>query len=330
VHLWFVHLTTDRVAVGELNGEQQVVVMNGFWQGLWRLADPKISLTSAASMYLGIAVAATEGPLPWGWLVITGLAFFCMEVAKNAWGDVFDYDSGTDLAVAPEDRTAFSGGKRVMVDELLTRGQTWRIALGFGATGLLLGGAIVLFREPAALWIGLLGMFLGWSYHGPPLRFAYRGLGELDVVIVYGPLIALATYLIATHRFSMDVLLLSLPLGLYIAAFLWVNEFPDYAADRKCGKYNLIVRLGRHRASRLLPVIYLVAAGITLWLTQVGFSFATLIGLVAAAPALFAVTAVWRNPETFYRHVPAQPAALLAFLLYSLGAGTGVILGGID
>ncbi len=303
--------------------------MTGFWQGLWRLADPKISLTSAASMYLGIAVAATEGPLPWGWLVITGLAFFCMEVAKNAWGDVFDYDSGTDLAVAPEDRTAFSGGKRVMVDELLTRKQTWSIAISFGATGLLLGGVIVLIREPAALWIGLVGMFLGWSYHGPPLRFAYRGLGELDVVIVYGPLIALATYLIATNRYSMDVLLLSIPLGLYIAAFLWANEFPDYTADRKCGKFNLIVRLGRHRASRLLPVIYLIAACMTLWLTQVGFPLATLLGLVALAPALYAVMAVWRHPETFHRHAPAQPAALVAFLLYSLGAGTGVILGGM-
>ena len=46
-----------------------------------------------------------------------------LEVAKNAWGDVYDYDSGTDLAVQPADRTPFSGGKRVLVDRLLTRAQ---------------------------------------------------------------------------------------------------------------------------------------------------------------------------------------------------------------
>ena len=81
-----------------------------FRAGLWRLADPKISITSAASMAIGASMAAGESRYSWLWLAVMGLAMFCMEVAKNAWGDVIDYDSGTDLAVAPEDRTGFSGG----------------------------------------------------------------------------------------------------------------------------------------------------------------------------------------------------------------------------
>ena len=189
-----------------------------FPAGFWRLADPKISLTSVASIYLGVSVAAAEGAFSAPWLVVTVLAFFALEVAKNAWGDIFDYDSGVDLAVAPEDRTDFSGGKRVLVDGLLTRAQTRAIAVGFALAGLALGLAIVLLREPAALWIGALGFVLGWSYHGPPLRLAYRGLGELDVVLCYGPLIALSTYLIQAHRLSWEVFWLSLPLGIVIAA----------------------------------------------------------------------------------------------------------------
>jgi len=105
-------------------------------------------------MIVGGAVAAVDGRLDWTWLGITGVALFAMEVAKNAWGDVFDYDSGTDLAVAPEDRTDFSGGKRVLVDQLLTRAETWAIAIGFGAVGTALGAVIVFWREPAALWLG--------------------------------------------------------------------------------------------------------------------------------------------------------------------------------
>ena len=66
-------------------------------------------------MIVGGTVAAVDGSLSWTWLAVTGVALFGMEVAKNAWGDVFDFDSGTDLAVAPEDRTEFSGGKRVLV-----------------------------------------------------------------------------------------------------------------------------------------------------------------------------------------------------------------------
>ena len=298
-----------------------------FWQGFWRLADPKISLTSAAAIYVGVAVAAAEGSFDGFWLAATLLAFFAVEVAKNAWGDVFDYDSGVDLAVAPRDRTSFSGGKRVLVDGLLTRKQTWGMAIGFGAAGLAIGVVIVLFREPMALWIGLLGFVLGWSYHGPPLRFAYRGLGELDVVLCYGPLIALSAYLIQSHHLSWAVFWLSLPLGLVIAAFLWVNQFPDYEADRHHGKQNLVARLGKRTASRALPAIYLVAFAVLAALPAAGLPRAVWLGGLAAIPAAYASFQVWRHPESFHRHKPVQPAALITFLVYSAGAGTGVLLG---
>jgi 1,4-dihydroxy-2-naphthoate octaprenyltransferase len=265
--------------------------------------------------------------LSWTWLAVTGIALFCMEVAKNAWGDVFDYDSGSDLAVAPEDRTDFSGGKRVLVDGLLTRGQTWAIALLSGGLGLLLGALIVFVREPAALWIGVVGLALGWSYHGPPLRLAYRGLGELDVVLCYGPAIALATYVIQTGAWSWTVFWLSLPLGLCTAAFLWVNEFPDYLADRACGKRNLVVRLGRRAASRVLPAIYVLAFGLLAALPLFGVPATVWLGLAAVPPALFAVRHVLAEPETFHRRRPVQPAALLGFVLCSLGTGVGFWLG---
>jgi len=38
------------------------------WAGVWRLADPKISLASIASMFVGACAAAREGTLAWGWL----------------------------------------------------------------------------------------------------------------------------------------------------------------------------------------------------------------------------------------------------------------------
>src|SRR6476646_9777956 len=96
--------------------------------GIWRLADPKISLASIASLFLGACAAARDGPLSWVWLAVTVAGIFAIEVAKNASGEVFDFDSGTDASVADEDRSPFSGGKRVMVDGLLTRGETVAIA----------------------------------------------------------------------------------------------------------------------------------------------------------------------------------------------------------
>ncbi|MEP5763529.1 MAG: prenyltransferase [Halieaceae bacterium] len=297
-----------------------------FPAGLWRLADPKISITSVAAMAIGAALAYRDGSTPWGWLALTLLALFCFEVAKNAWGDVIDFDSGTDLAVKPEDRTDFSGGKRVLVDELLTRRQTWSIAIVFGAAGALLGMLIVLGREPGLFWLGLAGVLLAWSYHGPPLQLAYRGLGELDVALCYGPLISMGTYVVCTQGYNSDVIWASLPLGLFIAAFLWVNEFPDFEADRSVGKNNLVVRLGRHRASRLLPVIYLLASLILLGACALEhLPPAAALGLVALLPATAACSWIWREPDSFYRHKPVQPMALLAFVILAAGIAVGTI-----
>ena len=297
-------------------------------RGIWRLADPKISITSAAAMLIGVAPAIRADQYSLVWLAVTALTLFCMEVAKNAWGDVIDFASGTDLAVRPEDRTAFSGGKRVIVDGLLTTAQTWAVAAVFGVAGLCLGAVIVFFREPLALLIGVLGALLGWSYHGPPLKLAYRGLGELDVIVCYGPLIVLSTYLIQTHELSWAVFWMSLPLGLFIAAFLWVNEFPDYEADLRAGKKNMVARIGRHSASRVLPWIYglgFVVVFALPWLA--GVPRASWLGFLALPFAAFACWHTWRRPEDFYRSRPVQPAALFAFNAYAIGIAAGVIWG---
>ena len=277
-------------------------------------------------MAIGAAMAVRDGEFSLLWLAVLAVAMFCMEVAKNAWGDVFDYDSGTDLAVLPEDRTEFSGGKRVLVDGLLTRSQTWSVAAAFSIAGLCLGAIIVFCREMSVFWLGTAALFLGWSYHGPPLRLAYRGLGELDVVLIYGPAIAMATYVMLTGAYSLEVLWVSLPLGLCIAAFLWVNEFPDYQADLGAGKRNLVVRLGKLRASRLLPLVYGLAILSLAWASfSVRIPAVFSYGALALIPAAAAVGWTWQDPETFYRHRPVQLAALLAFVLMSVGVSAGIL-----
>jgi 1,4-dihydroxy-2-naphthoate octaprenyltransferase len=143
-----------------------------FARGFWRLADPKISLASAASMLLGASAAAAAGPLSAAWLATTALGIFAVEVAKNASGELFDWDSGTDLRVRPEDRSPFSGGKRVLVDGLLTRGQTRAIAIGGYLLAIVAGLAIARWREGGVLWLGVAGLALAFFYHAPPLRLS--------------------------------------------------------------------------------------------------------------------------------------------------------------
>jgi 1,4-dihydroxy-2-naphthoate octaprenyltransferase len=296
--------------------------------GFWRLADPKITLASMASILLGATAAVHSGVArdAWGWLVLVVLGIFALEWAKNASGEVFDYASGTDQAVTEADRSPFSGGKRVLVDGLLTVRETWAIALAGYAICIVVGLVIVAAREPAVLWLGLAGVALAFFYHAPPLKLSYRGWGESAVFVAYGPLICAGTYLVMTRTLPAWVVWLALPLGVLIAAFLWINEFPDYTADAGAGKRTLVVKLGRAKAARVFAAMLIAAFGLLLVSLPFGVPWGALGGLIATVPAASAAKTLIAAPEDTPRVVPAQARTLLAFVLYAVGAGAGLVL----
>jgi 1,4-dihydroxy-2-naphthoate octaprenyltransferase len=295
-----------------------------FRAGFWRLADPKISLASFASMALGLCAAAADGPVHWGWFLATFFAVFAIEIAKNASGEVFDFDSGADLAVTPENRSPFSGGKRVLVDHWLTRRQTIGIAFAGYAVFVVLGLAIVLLREPAVLPLGVAGLVLAYEYQAPPLRLSYRGLGEVAVAIVYGPLLCAGTYLVQRGSVPPRAWLVALPLGLLVAAFLWINEIPDCEADRSAHKLTLVARMGRRNASRWFAAIVAFALLSILLLPLAGLPRTVWLGGVAAIPAVLAAVGLARSYDSTSRVVPLQALALIAFVVYALAAGAGL------
>lgn len=295
-------------------------------EGIHRLADPKISLASIASMALGAAVAACEGPLAWGWLALTFLGIFGIEVAKNASGELVDFESGVDEAVSPEDRSPFSGGKRVLVEGILTRRQTAIVGwLGYGI-GIVSGVILAAYRHPDVLWLGLAGVGLAYFYHAAPVRLSYRGLGEVAVALTYGPLIACGTYLVQRRDWGEQIWWAALPLGILIGAFLWINEFPDYRADRGGGKRTLVVRLGPRAASRVYVVVVAAAYGLLLLLPAAGLPRTVWLGAIGLPFSVWAARRLGEAPESTHRIIPAQASTLLAFLAYSAGASIGMIM----
>jgi 1,4-dihydroxy-2-naphthoate polyprenyltransferase len=294
--------------------------------GFWRLADPKITLASMASVLLGAAAAVHVSQHAVGWLALVILGIFALEWAKNASGEVYDFQSGADQAVAEFDRSPFSGGKRVLVDGLLTVRETWAIAIAGYAICIAVGLAIVLLRAPGVLWIGLAGVALAFFYHAPPLKLSYRGWGEAAVFIAYGPLICAGTFLVMAGELAPWVVWLALPLGALIAAFLWINEFPDYRADAAAGKRTLVVRLGRQRAADAFMGLVIAAFMLLCVSLAFGVPHGALGALIAVVPATSAVRTLRANPESTPRIVPAQAKTLLAFVLYALGAAAGLML----
>jgi 1,4-dihydroxy-2-naphthoate polyprenyltransferase len=294
--------------------------------GVWRVADPKITLASVASMLVGAAAAAWQGAMAWGWLVLTVVGIFCVEAAKNASGELFDWDSGVDQGVRVDERSPFSGGKRVIVDGLLTRSETAIVAAGFYAIAVAVGLAVVLLREPRVLWLGMLGVALAFFYHAPPLRLAYRGLGELAVALAYGPVIATGMYVVQRQQLDTAIVITSLPLGLAVGSFLWINEFPDARADAAAGKRTLVVRLGRRRASRAFIAIIAAAYLGVIALPLAGLPMALWLGLIGLPHGLAAAHRLYGHPEAIRHIVPAQAWTLLSFVLMSVGIAAGFII----
>lgn len=297
-----------------------------FWQGVYRVADPKITLASVASMALGLSLAAHDGPIRWGALAATVLGIFAIEAAKNASGELYDFDSGTDLRVAEEDRSPFSGGKRVLVDRLWTRQQTMVVAGAFYVIGAVFGIGLA-WSEPRVWGFGLIGAALAFFYHAPPVKLSYRGLGELAVFLTYGPLVCAGAYVVQRGEIPARAIHLGVPVGVMIAAFLFANEFPDARADAASGKKTIVVRIGRPLAGRafaLFPAfafVYLALGPIVL-----GLPFGVWGGLVGLPHAIKAARRLREAPEVTKEIVPAQAWTLLSFVLLALGASVGMMV----
>ena len=92
-------------------------------------------------------------------------------------------------------------------------------------------------------------MFAGWFYTAGPAAFAYIGLGEIVVFLFMGPVIVLGSYFVMTQQVALAPVLLSLPIGLLVAAILHANNMRDLELDASKGKRTLANILGR-RASQ--------------------------------------------------------------------------------
>src|SRR3989304_2409243 len=93
------------------------------------------------------------------------------------------------------------------------------------------------------LVIGVVGFVVGLGYTAPPLKFVYRGLGEIAVAIGFGPLMLLGAYVVqAQGALRWEPFVASMPVALLVALILYVNEIPDRRADARAGKRTLPLR----------------------------------------------------------------------------------------
>jgi 1,4-dihydroxy-2-naphthoate polyprenyltransferase len=297
-----------------------------FIRGVWHLSDPKIWTASLVPFLLGTAIAYSHGiPILWDLVVASVVVLILIEVGKNGINEYFDYKSGADLYVTAENRTPFSGGKKVIIDGFLSLRQVGLISV-VCLTAAIVAAIPILQRKPGMLIFGMTGVILALAYSVPPFHLSYRGLGELAVGFTFGPVIVNGAYYLQTNSLHREPILLSISMALLIANVLWINEVPDVEADRRAQKWNLVARLGRNRA---VPGFILLFALAFLWivfssllLKRYGYLLALFCALLVPGTVRCAKKNILNSQEL----MPANGRTILIYLLTGLTLAASSIL----
>jgi len=183
-------------------------------------------------------------------------ATVCHHIGLNLADDYYDYCHGADLLKDGE-RNAYAGGSGVLTTGILTPSAVHMGAMICYAVTIIIGLILTYFHGWIILALGIFGVFSSFYYTAPPLRFAYRGLGEIAIWLNFGPVLVLGSYYVQAHTISLSAILLSILMGTLIFCLIMANEIPDKETDEASGKRTLVVRLGKK--SGLLGVIIGIA-----------------------------------------------------------------------
>ena len=205
-------------------------------------------------------------------VVLTFITILAVHAAGNLVNTYYDYIKGIDSKIS-DDRT--------LVDQVLTSQEVVRLgALSYvigciGLCGLVMTSSASLVQLSLLFFGGLSASFL---YTGG-FALKYYALGDLVVVITFGPLAVLFAYVAQCGNFSWMPLLYAIPLVLNTESILHSNNTRDMKQDQLKGIVTLAILLGQ-RGSYILFMFLMFAPYVIFAVLAVNSSFAFLLPLV--------------------------------------------------
>ncbi len=274
---------------------------------------------SIVPVLLGTAIAwFTTGTLYWGFFLLTLLAGLSIHIGTNVINDYSDHRSGND-EVNREFVRPFSGGSRVIQLGLLSPLEVLSGGVLFFLLSAFIGFYLAWARGPLILVLGAIGLICGMFYTWGPFNWAKRGIGELLVGLNFGILMTLGAYYVQAQSFSWVPVIAAIPVSLLIAAVLYINEFPDYTADKQVGKNTLVVRLGRERAVILYILIMVgVYLSIGIGVATGVLPLTTLLALITLPLAIRAVQYARKHYSSSFDLLPANALTVTSHLATGL------------
>lgn len=195
------------------------------------------------------AVALSFGGAQFNWIAAVACIFGVMflHLGFNLLDDWFDYKVGSAEARSKVANEGFRG--RMIKYPYLTSGEATHsdllkavaVVLSFAA---LMGAAVVAVRGWEILWWVAVGLIIGVSYSGGPLKLGFRGLGELVIFLMFGPLLVTGVYYAITGAMDWKMGCLSIAIGLLVTNIVYSHSVLDSVPDAKMGKKTMAHLMG--------------------------------------------------------------------------------------
>ena len=199
---------------------------------------PKTLLAALAPVLIGTSMAFEAGKAHWLSAILALLGAICIQIGTNFYNDYADFLKGADTQDRVGPRRATQAGL-VSPDAM-----RWASYIAFGLA--VVAGSYLIFRGGwPVVWIGVASIASGFLYTAGRYALAYTGLGDLFVLIFFGPVAVGGTYYVQALEMPMIVLFAGLSPGLLAVAILLVNNIRDVHQDAVAQKKTLVVRLGR-------------------------------------------------------------------------------------
>ncbi len=292
-------------------------------------ARAPFTYASLLPMLTGAAFAWRSG-LDFNWLnfALTLVGMLFVHFAVNLYNDYFDFVNGVDQTNSF--RGKFNGGSGALLGPDVTPRMMAQMATACLLIGIACGIWLMVRVDggfgPVFVLI-IAGIILGVFYTAPPLKLAYRGLGEVAIFFGLGVLPIFGTYYVITGDMSWTPVIGSMPVSLGITWVLWVNEFPDSEGDRAAGKRNLVVRLGTS-AARYVYAAFVAACVVFILMSPVLLDMSPFLylGLLGIIPAFIAMRIIFEHHSHPDKLVRAQAFSIQSHMATALLFAVGVLL----
>lgn len=205
----------------------------------WVLAArPKTLSASLVPIVAATGLARSSGFETQWWIVVFALlASFCIQIGTNLVNDAMDFKKGADT----EKRI---GPRRVTQMGIFTFKQVMLAAFLFFFFAACFGIPLVIHGGLPILLIGLMSILMGYAYTSGPAPLAYRGLGDLFVIIFFGLIAVGGLFYLLTGIYNVAAFVVGLQIGFLSTVMIAINNLRDIKTDVLVNKKTLAVRFG--------------------------------------------------------------------------------------